>query len=122
MSISFEGIGQVTATFMAEAVEDAQDRVLPGMAVALTGDGTVGKGEAGDLPCGVALSVEEDGAAAVQIGGLMSVSYSGTTAPAVGYNTVACDGDGGITVVDGDGLSCLTVSVDGDSQTAVIKL
>ena len=49
MDICFEGVGQTAATFQAE--ED----VKPGMAVAMTGNGQVGAGQDGDLPCGVAL-------------------------------------------------------------------
>ncbi len=49
MDICFEGIGQTAATFRAES------GIGPGMAVTLTGSGTVGLGEDGDPPCGVAL-------------------------------------------------------------------
>lgn len=116
MNISFEGIGQAAATFAAE------DGVKPGMAVTLTDSGAVGLGADGDLPCGVALSVEEDGAAAVQISGLARVCYSGSAAPAVGYAMLACDGEGGVKTVTTGGLTCLVAAVDSGSQTAVIKL
>ena len=114
MEISFEGIGQVAATF---AVDGA---VEPGMAVALTGDSTVGAGEAEALPCGVVLSVRED-MAAVQIAGLAQVGYSGT-APEAGWVSVACDGAGKLKTVTSGGMSCLVVSVDTAAKTAVIKL
>ena len=49
MDICFEGVGQTAATFRADG------GVRPGMAVALTQNGTVGPGEEGGLPCGVLL-------------------------------------------------------------------
>ncbi len=114
MEISFEGIGQVAATF---AVEEG---VKAGMAVALTGDGTVGVGSAGTAPCGVVLTAEGE-SAAVQVGGFVEVAYTGT-APAIGWGMVAVDGAGGIKTVTTGGMSCLIVRVDTDGKTAVIKL
>lgn len=114
MEFSFEGIGQVVATFA------ASDEVQPGMAVALTGDSTVGLGKAGDAPCGMALSVK-NGMAAVQVSGMVKVGYSGT-APAVGMGIIAGDGAGKIKTVTTGGINCLIVSVNTNDKTAVIKL
>lgn len=114
MKISFEGIGQIVATFaMASGVE-------AGMAVAVTADGTVGKGTAGAAPCGVVLAARED-SCAVQVGGFVRVAYTGT-APTVGYGTIGLDGNGGIKTVSTGGLTCLIAQVDTDGKTAVIKL
>lgn len=115
MGISFEGIGQVLATF---AVEEG---VTAGSVVTITENGTVGLGSDGSLPCGVLLHGEEDGMGAVQLEGLVSVGYTGTV-PALGYGMLACDGQGGVKAVDAGGLTCLVVSVDEDSQSAVIML
>lgn len=129
MSISFDGIGEVAATFQAE-----EDNTLKaGDAVCLTGDMEVGLGKDGDIPCGVVLSVAEDGCAGVQIGGLAQVRYSGTTAPQAGWCTLCADGAGGVSVPNssGDGEKAktgtqnamyLVVSVDTVEKTAVIKL
>ena len=114
MEFSFEGIGQVAATFA------AADVVQPGMAVALTADSTVGLGKAGDALCGVALSVK-GGMAAVQVSGMVEVGWSGT-APAIGMGTVAVDGTGKIKTVTSGGVNCLIVSVNTGDSTAVIKL
>ena len=114
MEISFEGIGQVAATFA------VTDDIQPGMAVALTGDSTVGLGKAGDAPCGMVLSVK-NGMAAVQIAGMAKVGYSGT-APAVGYGIIAGDGAGKIKTATSGGINCLIVSVNTTDSTAVIKL
>lgn len=114
MEFSFEGIGQVAATFA------AAEGLQPGMAVTLTADSTVGLGKAGDAPCGMVLSTK-NGMAAVQISGMAKVGYSGT-APAIGHATVGVDGNGKIKTVTSGGLGCLIVSVNTADSTAVIKL
>lgn len=117
MEICFEGVGQVAATF-----EVSGGNVQPGMAVTLTDSGTVGLGADGGLPCGVVLGGARGGAAAVQIGGAAKVGYSGTTAPAVGWQQLALDGQGGVKTVTTGGLSCLVLAVDEDGKSAVVKL
>lgn len=114
MEISFEGIGQVYATF------EAEPGVEPGMAVAMTGNGKVGLGEAGATLCGVALTVK-NGMAAVQVEGMAKVACSGTV-PQVGVNDLACDGSGGVSVVTEGGSGHLAVWVEPDGGAAVIKL
>lgn len=137
MDICFEGVGQVAATFKVNG-----GAVQPGMAVTLTGNGTVGLGSG--APCGVLLGGVRGGAAAVQIGGVAKVAYSGT-APAVGWKELVCDGLGGVKAVakaaaktvagNGDetgtgtdtgaaaeGLKCLVLAVDQEEKTVVVKL
>lgn len=116
MSISFEGIGQVLATF------EVEENVTEGCVVTVTADSTVGLGQAGDLFCGVLVRSEEDGFGAVQIEGMATVSYSGSAAPAVGFETLASDGAGGVKAVESGGFVYLVLSVDEESRTAVIKL
>ena len=115
MDICFEGIGQTAATFRAES------GIGPGMAVTLMGSGTVGLGEDGDPPCGVALGGARGGAAAVQIGGAAKVGWSGDTLPA-GWQSLACDGQGGVKTVSAGGVKWLVLAVDEDDKTAVVKL
>ncbi len=118
MSISFDGIGEVAATFQVEA----DGGVKAGDVVCITGDGEVGLGSAGGQFFGVALNVSEDGYAGVQIDGLAEVNYSGTTAPEPGWELLSADGNGGVTVVEKNGMSYLVVSVDEEAKTAVVKL
>ena len=131
MSISFEGIGEVTATFLAEE----NSTVKPGQVVCITGNDTVGLGTAGTVPCGVAATVSEDGCVGVVISGLAEVAYSGDTAPTAGWNNLAADGTGGVKVVAASanaqaagststqsGHPYLVVSVDSTGKTAVVKL
>ena len=115
MDICFEGVGQVAATFELE-----DDPIQPGMAVTLTGNATVGLGDDGDLPCGVLLGGVRAGAAAVQIGGAVETGFSGT-APGVGWQELACDGQGGVKTAEG-GLKCLVLAADEGEKSVVVKL
>lgn len=115
MSISFEGIGEVMGTFA------CQEGVAAGDAVAVTGDGQVGRAADGGLFCGKAVIVSDDGMAGIQLGGLCQLSYTGT-APAPGFVRLAGNGAGGVKVVASDGVLSLVVSVDSAAKTAVVKL
>ena len=123
MDICFEGVGQVAATFRVEDDENVQT----GMAVTLTDNGTVGLGE-GDKPlCGVLLGSVRGGAAAVQIGGVAKVSWSGEDDPGVGWLELVCDGNGGVKTADGTGgTKFLVLAVDGtgdeDKKSVVVRL
>ena len=96
MNVSYEGIGQWAATFACSGVSEGQ-------AVKVSGNGTVAAcAENGGFD-GVVLSVARDGkACSVAMGGMVTVSYSGT-APTAGWNTLAADGKGGVTVVSEGG-------------------
>ena len=86
--ISFEGIGEVAATFA------CGEGVKAGQGVKLTGDGAVSPCGDGERFCGVALSAGE-GFAAVQLGGLIRVAASGG-ALTEGWNRLLADGSGGV--------------------------
>ena len=116
MSVCFDGIGEMVATFhVAEGGE-----VLVGDAVTLTDGATVGMGASGNVLCGIVTCVDEDGCAAVQVGGFAQAGYTGT-APTVGMNALCVDGKGGILVKSG-GMNCLVVSVDTHDKTCIVKL
>ena len=73
--------------------------------------------------CGVVAAMGRDGkACSVQLGGLVRVPYSGETAPAVGWNLLAADGNGGVSVVTSGGHSYLAVEVDTTGKTMTIML
>ena len=114
MSISLEGIGQVLATLK------VADGTAEGAVVTVTAENTVGKAAENGKFCGVLVRDEGDGVGAVQLE-VVTVSYS-DTAPAVGYSLLAGDGSGGVKTVTSGGVSCLVLSVDAASGTAVIKL
>lgn len=105
--VSFEGVGEVAATFFAES------GVKAGQVVKLSGDGTVAACGAGDRFCGVALSVRE-GCAGVQTGGYAAVNCADSTVT-VGYVTLTADVNGGVKKKSADdaGQEFLVVADDG---------
>lgn len=112
MSISFEGVGQVCATFLG-------DNLTEGHVVKMKGNGAVGACGAGEAFCGVALCCKDD-ACTVQVGGFVTVKYS-ETAPTVGWSGLAADGKGGVKKASG-GADYLVADVDTAAQTVTIML
>ena len=86
--VSFEGIGEVIATFYAAGGVEA------GQVVKLTEDSTVGPCAAGEEFCGVALSVN-GGCAGVQAAGFAAVPCADSTVT-VGWGKLTADGSGGV--------------------------
>ena len=116
MSISYESIGAWCATFACGDVSE-------GEAVKVSANGTVSKCDAGDCICGTVAAVGRDKkACSVQLGGLVTVPYTGESAPAAGWNTLAADGNGGVSVVTSGGRSYLTVEVNTAGKTVTIML
>ena len=113
MIVSFAGVGQVCATFLGGGLTE-------GHVVKLTGSGTVGSCEADDAFCGAAVCCKDD-ACTVQVGGFLSVGYSGT-APDLGWVTLAADGLGGVKTAAGGGVRCLAAEVDAAAKTVTIML
>ena len=85
--ISFEGIGELAATFA------CGETVQAGQVVKVTGPGTVGACSAGDRFCGVALTAA-DGFAAVQVAGFVTVAAG--TGVTEGWCALTADGSGGV--------------------------
>ena len=104
MSISYEAIGQVMVTCQAEQT------VMEGHVVKMNGNDTVAPCAAGDIFCGVAGDVSEDGFAAVQVKGFITVPCTDPTV-AAGYMALTADGNGGVKVAD-DGMKVLVMSVE----------
>ena len=113
MNVAFDGIHEVVATF------NAASTVKPDQVVKISANGTVAGCSAGDGFCGLALSVR-DNAAAVQIGGFMTVSCA-SGCPSLGRVTLAADGNGGVKTAS-TGTSALVVATDSANLTAVIYL
>ena len=108
--VSFEGIGEVAATF--HAGED----VKAGQVVRLNGDSTVAACAAGEGVCGVAVSAGE-GVAGVQVEGFAELSC-GDAAVSPGRVGLVADGGGG--VKKGEGREYLVVAAG--AGTITIKL
>ena len=105
MSVSFEGVGQVCATFLG-------GKLTEGEVGKVTENGTVGACAADDGFCGVAICCKDD-ACTVQVRGFVTVGYSGT-APGMGWRTLAADGKGGV--------NCLVADVDAAVKTVTMML
>ena len=114
MKVSYEGIGEVMATFQAAT------GVAGGQVVKMSDSGKVAACSAGDRFCGVALTPVAD-YAAVQVSGFAEVRYTGTK-PAVGFARLAADGAGGVKVDATNGGEVLVIAVDSTATTAVILL
>ena len=113
MSISFEGIGQWCATFAGEDVSE-------GVVVKMEENGKVCKSSEGDVFFGVVTAVAHDGkACSVQLGGFVTLPYSGSD-PAVGMTALVGDGAEGVKI--GGEKEYLVVNVDGTAKTVIIKL
>ena len=113
MKVSFEGIGEMVATFaVAEDVEK-------GCMVKLGEDGQVSPCEDGDEFIGMAVNCRQ-GFAGVQFSGMAQVAYSGT-APGCGWAKLSADGNGGVKA-DENGHEYLVVATDTTAATAVVRL
>ena len=116
MSISFEGIGQWCATFACENVRE-------GMVVKMKGNGKVGKSGEGDFIFGVVTAVAHDGkACSVQLGGFVTLPYTGVDDPTLGLSNLTADGNGGVMHGYGTGQDFVAVCVDKVAKTVTIKL
>jgi len=109
--VSFEGIGEMVATFYAE------DGVMAGQVVKISDDSTVSACADGDRFCGVAVNVK-DGCAGVQVKGFAKVSCADSTVT-VGYVTLAADGNGGVKKVTSGGDKYLVVADDGAGSITI---
>ena len=98
--ISFEDIGAVVATFA------AQEGVVGGQVVKVTGEGTVGPCGDGDAFCGMAFQPRK-GMAAVQVKGFLTVSTTGTLS--LGWVDLVADGMGGVKKASSGGVAALVV-------------
>ena len=114
MKVSFEGIGQWSATFACDA--DVQQ----GQVVKIGGNGQVARCADGDAFCGVVNAVGRDGAAcSVVLGGMVTAAYTGS-APALGWSEMIADGNGGIKI--GSGRAYLVTAVDEAAKTVTFVL
>ena len=111
--VSFEDIGGVVATFVAQEGMNEACQV-----VKITGVGQVGPCSAGEIFCGVALA-GTDQFAAVQVGGFAEIKAAGEIG--LGWVKLSADGNGGIKE-DTAGREYLVVSCDSAAGTAVVYL
>ena len=113
MKVSFDGIGEMTATL--PAAESAER----GCVVKLDGDGRVCACGDGDSFIGMAVNIRQ-GFAGVRLGGLVQVKCSGTV-PDCGWAMLAADGAGGVKTAPA-GREYLVLEADTAAQTIAIRL
>lgn len=113
MKVNFNGIGDKTVTFKA-------DTATEGYVCKVSANGTVANCAAGDKFIGVARHIRA-GYADVQLGGYAQLSYTGTTAPTLGWCALSADGSGGVKA-DAAGRQYLVVEMDASKGTLGIFL
>ena len=114
MKVSFEGIGEMVATF------EVSGAVAPGDMVKLSEDGKVSACGVGDEFIGVAVTVRE-GYAGVQFAGMTQVSCD--EALKCGWKVLVANGKGAVkAAADASGREYLVVAVDNTAKTAVVRL
>ncbi len=110
MKVSFEGMGEMIASFINSTTAPAD----AGQPVKMSANGTVAKAASGDTFIGIATNASDD-FAAVRLKGYTKLSYS-ATAPTVGFATLVADGSGGVKTA-ATGTSALVLDIDTDAKT-----
>lgn len=103
MKVSFEGLGEMVATFYNKSA-------VAGSPCKLSGNGEVAVCAADDRMLGVAINADNE-YAAVTLGGVVTMAYTGTK-PTVGFVKLVADGTGGVKA-GGDDKYCVLSVEDG---------
>lgn len=111
MSVAFNGIENQVVTFQTGST-------AAGNPVVMSANNTVKNAAGGAAPVGILLS-KRSGHGAVQIRGYVQVSYSGSAAPGLGWNSLVADGSGGMRLAaSGEtGRNCLVVNLNTADKT-----
>ena len=111
MSVAFNGIENQVVTFQASSAD-------AGKPVTMEANNTVTTAAGGTAPVGILLN-QRSGHGAVQIRGYVQVSYSGSAAPGLGWNSLVADGSGGLRLAaSGEtGRNCLVVNLNTADKT-----
>ena len=112
MKFSYEGIGALVVTFPSGNASEGHVCTINQQGRA---DGCIANKDF----CGVVLA-DENGMAAVQLEGFVTVGYSGTK-PTLGYVALVADGNGRVKL-DESGKEYLVAAVNAAEMKAVIKL
>ncbi len=113
---SYNGIGEVAATFVDHGVD-------VGCVVVISDNNTVEWAESGKVFHGYCLW-QKNGVATIQVRGFVTLPYSGATAPTVGYCELVTDDSGYVkaqSAVEGN-VSRLVVAVDTTEKTVTFLL
>lgn len=111
MKVSFEGFNEKVLSFYNSSTAPVEVASV----VKMGDSGTAAKCSAGDALCGYCISASDD-FAAVQVGGFVTLPYTGTTAPTVGYTIMVADGTEGVKLAT-TGKDYLVLEVDTVAKT-----
>ena len=112
--VSFDGIGEVAATFRAD------DKVMKGQTVKLDATGKAVPCADNDRFAGVAMTAARDGCATILIGGCVTAAVSGDGVTC-GHMGLVADGQGGVKKDSGSaGGAYLVVAVENGMATFVM--
>ena len=116
MSVAFNGTENAVLTFEVGTV-------TAGYTVAMSANNKVANATSGDAVVGILLN-KRNGFGAVQVRGYAEVSYSGDTAPSLGFNELVADGSGGVRLVGNteSGRAYLVVNLDTTNKIAGLFL
>ncbi len=112
--VSFEGIGEMMATFYAGSGVEA------GQVVKVDGDSTVAPCAAGERFHGVVMSVK-DGCAVVQVAGFAQLPCADSAVTA-GTVSLTADGNGGVKDASAGGTAVELLAVSAGDGTVTVKL
>lgn len=116
MKVSFEGIGEQVVTFL----NNQTNAAAAGDPVCLSGNGEVKAAAADGAFAGICIGGDKE-YAAVQLQGVVTREYTGTTAPTVGYVKLAAAADGKVSVGNA-GREYLVLSVDTTAKSVTFIL
>lgn len=94
-----------------------------GIPVRLPSNDTVGPAGKGNYIVGVCVRILSENECVIALrGSVVTLSYSGSTAPSLGYNYLVADGNGGVKVSDIAAYSSLVWSKDEENKTITCTL
>lgn len=91
--------------------------------VRINSDGTVAPASKGNNIVGVCVKILSETECLIALrGSVVTLAYSGTTEPSLGYNYLVGDGDGGVKLADSAACYSLVWSKDAESKTITCTL
>ena len=107
MNVSFEGVNEQVLSFKSATGDSA---AVKGCFAAMSGNFTVALADEDDIFVGMCIKCA-DGFADIMTHGYIECAYTGTTAPTVGYNLLACADEETVEVAEA-GREVLVLKVD----------
>lgn len=91
--------------------------------VRINSDGTVAPASKGNNIVGVCVKILSETECLIALrGSVVTLPYTGTAAPSLGYNYLVADGDGGVKLADSSACNSLVWSKDEENKTITCTL